>query len=160
MAMPAKSVTCATPGPGSQTVRSGGHVFVLSVGPSEMMYSSQQLRKMHPKSGEVMLGVHMQGSGMSNMSGRSSMSGMGGMSHLEVHICTRQGDKVVTAPPPTIMIVSGAKTQMVPVAEMEGIGEGLKDFHFGNNVQMMKGQRYTVRVTEATDHAVFHVTLG
>ena len=88
------------------------------------------------------------------------MSGMGEMSHLDVHICTRQGDKVVTAPSPTIMMASVAKSQMVPVAKMEGVGEGLKDFHFGNNVQMMKGQTYTVRVTEASDHAVFHVTPG
>ena len=49
---------------------------------------------------------------------------------------------------------------MVPVAEMEGVSEGRKDFHFGNNVQMMKGQTYSVRVTEASDHAVFHVTDG
>ena len=160
MAMPAKSVRCGSPGPGSQTVRAGSHVFILNVGPSETMYSSQQVRRMHPSTGEVMLGGHMQGSGMSHMSGGSSMSGMGGMSHLEVHICTRQGDKVVTAPPPTIMMVSGAKARMVPVAQMEGVGEGLKDFHFGNNVQLMKGRTYTVRVTEASDHAVFHVTPG
>ncbi len=160
MAMPARSVKCASPGPGSQTLRTGSHVFIVSVGPSETMYSSPQVRRMHPKSGEVMLGGHMKGSGISGMSGGSSMSGMGGMRHLEVHVCTRRGDKVVTAPPPTIMMVSGSKTQMVPVAEMEGVGEGLKDFHFGNNVQMMKGQTYTVRVTEASDHAVFHVTPG
>jgi tRNA A37 threonylcarbamoyltransferase TsaD len=85
---------------------------------------------------------------------------MGAASHLEVHICTRRSDKVVTAPPPTIMLVSGSKTQMVPVAEMEGVGEGLKDFHFGNNVQMIKGRTYTVRVTVGSDHAAFHVTPG
>lgn len=102
----------------------------------------------------------MQWSGMSNMSGGSSMSGMDGMSHLEVHICSRQGEKVITEPSPTIMLVSGSKAQMFPVAEIEGVGEGLKGFHFGNNVQMMKGQAYTVRVTEANDHAVFHVTPG
>jgi hypothetical protein len=53
------------------------------------------------------LGDHMQGSGVSNMSEGSSMSGMGGASH---HV------------------------QM-----------------------MMKGQSYTVRVTEGSDHAPFHV---
>lgn len=135
-------------------------MFILKVGPSEKMYSSQQVRRMHPTSGEVMVAGHMQGPAMGSMSGASSMSGMSGMSHLEIHICTRQGNKVVTAPRPTIMMASGSKTQMVPVAEMEGIREGLKDFHFGNNVQMMKGRTYTVRVTEANDHAVFHVTMG
>ena len=115
---------------------------------------------MHPKNGEVMVGGKMQGSSMGNMSGGASMSSMTRMSHLEVHICTRQGDKVVTAPPPTIMLTSGSKTTMVPVAEMEGIGAGLKDFHFGNNVRMMMGQAYRVEVTEAKDHVVFHVTPG
>jgi hypothetical protein len=43
---------------------------------------------------------------------------------------------------------------------MEGIGEGLKDFHFANNVQMMKGHTYTVRVTDASDRAVVHLTPG
>lgn len=124
------------------------------------MYSSQQVRRMHPKSGEVMVGGHMQASGMGSMSGGASMSGMARMNHLEVHICTRQGDKVVTAPAPTIMLTSGSKATMVPVAEMEGIGAGLKDFHFGNNVQLTKGRTYTVKVTEANDHAVFHVTPG
>lgn len=160
MSMRPASVTCVSPAPGSQTVKTGSHVFILSVGPSETMYSSQQVRRMHPKNGEVMLGGQMQGSGMGNMNGASSMSGMGAMRHLEVHVCTRRGEKVVTSPAPTIMMVSGSKTQMVPVAQMEGIDEGRKDFHFGNNVEMMKGQTYTVRVTEASDYAVFHVTAG
>src|SRR5207237_9058957 len=85
MAMPARSVTCASPGPGSQTVRTGSRVFILSLGPSETMYSSQQARRMHARNGEVMLGGHMWGSGMSHMGGGSSMAGMGGMSHLEAH---------------------------------------------------------------------------
>jgi hypothetical protein len=160
MAMPMASATCVSPASGSRTVKAGSHVFVVSMGPSETMYSSQQVHRMHPRSGEVMVGGRMEGSGMGTMSGGASMSGMTRTRHLEVHICTRRGDKVVTAPAPTIMMITGPKTTMVPVAEMEGIGAGLKDFHFGNNVRVSMGPVYTVRVTEGSDHAVFHVTPG
>jgi hypothetical protein len=113
---------------------------------------------MHPKSGEVMLGGHLQGSGMGNMSRRCLDVGHDSYEPSSRFMYARAGrDKVVTAPAPKITMVSGSKTQMVPVAEMEGVGEGLKDFPFGNNVQMMKDQIYTVRVTEASDHAVSHV---
>lgn len=158
MAMPASSVRCPPLSGGGQVAMTGTRVFILSVGPSQTMYSSQQIHRMHPKHGEVMVGGHMQGSGMGNMNGKSSMSGMGGMTrHLEVHICTRRGNKVVTKPAPKITLTSGARKTMVPVAEMEGIGDGMKDFHFGNNVHMTKGQTYTVQITEANDHASFRV---
>jgi hypothetical protein len=39
---------------------------------------------------------------------------------------------------------------MVSVAETAGVGEGLTDFQFGNNVQMMKGRSYTVRHRRST----------
>jgi hypothetical protein len=139
---------------------SGNHLFILSVGPTETMYSSQEVSKMHPRSGEVMLGGHMRGGSMNNMSGGTTMSGMGATRHLEVHICTRQGHKVVTGPPPTITLTSGRRAQEIPVVDMQGIGEGLNDFHFGNNVQLMRGQTYTVSVREANDHVVFRLTPG
>ncbi len=160
MAKPARSATCVSPGFGSQTVKTGRHVFILSVGPPEPMYSSRQARRMHPKRGEIMFMGHMQGPGMGDMSAGDSMAGMDAMRHLEVHICSRQGDKVVTAPLPTITLTSGSESQVVPVVEMEGIGEGLKDFHFGNNVQLMRGATYTVDVRETHEHVVFHVKLS
>lgn len=163
-AMPAMthpaSVACAPAPPGSHTVRTGSRVFILSVGPEERMYSPQQVRRAHPKGGEVMLSGHMQGSGMSGMSGGSSMSGMGAMRHLEVHVCTSHGRKVVTKPMPKIVLRNGQMTQMVPVATMEGVGRGTADLHFGNNVELEHGHVYTVEVTEGSDHVMFHFTAG
>lgn len=67
---------------------------------------------------------------------------------------------MVTSLEPTIMLTSGSKITMVPVAKMDGVGEGLRDFHFGNNVEMMRGQTYMVEVKEVHQRAVFHVTPG
>ena len=124
------------------------------------MYSPQQVRHVHPKGGEIMLSGHMQGSGMSGMSGGSSMSRMGAMKHLEVHICTRHGRRVVTSPMPKIMLTSGQVTHMIPVATMEGVRGGVADLHFGNNVELERGHVYRVDVTEGSDHAMFHFTAG
>ena len=153
------SVTCAAGATGSQTVTTSMLVFRLTVGASETMYSPQQVRTKQFKTGEVMVGGQMQGSGTSNMSGSSSMQGMGSIRHLEVHICQREGNKVVTGPIPTIKMTNGqGAAQTVPVAVMEGVGEGIKDLHFGNNVSMTAGRSYAITVTEAGDRAVFHVT--
>ena len=154
------SATCASGATGSQTVTTSMLVFRLTVGASETMYSPQQVRTKHVKTGEVMVGGQMQGSGTSNMSGSSSMQGMGSsMRHVEVHICQRAGNKVVTGPIPTIKMTNGqGAAQTVPVAVMEGVGEGIKDLHFGNNVSMTAGRSYAITVTEAGDRAVFHVT--
>ena len=113
---------------------------------------------MHPKHGEVMLAGRMRGSEMSGMNSGSAMRGMAATKHLEVHICSRTGGKVVTAPSPSIVMTSGRSMQTLPVAVMEGVGEGASDLHFGNNVQIQSGHAYVVRVTEGGEHAVFHFT--
>lgn len=46
----------------------------------------------------------------------------------------------------------------VPVTVMEGIGAGTADLHYGNNVAMPGGQRFTVTVTLKGQKAVFNVT--
>ncbi len=48
---------------------------------------------------------------------------------------------------------------MVPVATMEGIGEGVSDFHYGNNVELTTGHHITVTVTLNGQRAVFHTTV-
>ncbi|HET6871064.1 MAG TPA: hypothetical protein VFH80_34450, partial [Solirubrobacteraceae bacterium] len=98
MAQKTAPVSCAAPSAGSQTAMTASRVFTLSLGPAETMYSRQQVRRTHPKVGEVMLSGRMQGAGMSGMSSGSAMPGMAAMKHLEVHICTRNGRKVVTGP--------------------------------------------------------------
>lgn len=160
MAEKTAQVSCGVPSAGSQTVTTASHVFILSLGPQATMYSPQQVRRTHPMHGEVMLAGKMQGSAMKGMGGMNSggaMAGMTAMKHLEVHICSRKGRKVVMAPSPSIVMTSGRSMQTIPVATMEGVGEGVSDLHFGNNVRIQGGHAYAVKVTEGSDHAVFHL---
>ena len=43
---------------------------------------------------------------------------------------------------------------------MEGIGKGLADLHYGNNIQMSAGHSYTVKVNIKGETATFHVHLA
>jgi hypothetical protein len=148
-ARPASALTgCST----GQKLTTPSYVFALDIGPVETMYTPAQVKAKHPKTGEVMLSGTMSG-GMSGMSGSSQR-------HLEVHICTTAG-KVVTGAHPKI-VVSDPKsmTVTVPIATMEGIGEGVSDYHYGNNVELTAGHKITVTVTLNGQQAVFHTTVS
>jgi hypothetical protein len=140
----ASSGSCAS----GSVARQGPYVFALSIGPTETMYTPAEVKSKHPTSGEVMLAGTMVG-GMAGM----DMS-TGGQRHLEVHICST-GGTVVTGAHPSIT-VNGA---MVPVAVMEGVGEGVSDYHYGNNVNLKTGQKVTVVVKLNGRTAVFHTTV-
>jgi hypothetical protein len=133
-----------------KVVKTPGYVFALSIGPMETMYTPAQVKAKHPTGGEVMLAGKMVG-GMAGM----DMGGGGSRRHLEVHICTTAGT-VVKGAHPAIML-NGA---MVPVAVMEGVGEGASDLHYGNNVNLTTGQKVTVVVTLKGRKAVFHTTVS
>jgi hypothetical protein len=141
----AKSGSCAS----GTVARQGPYVFALSIGPMETMYTPAQVASTHPKSGEVMLAGKMVG-GMAGMDMTT-----GPQRHLEVHICKTAGGQVVTGAHPTIT-VNGA---MVPVAVMQGVGEGVADYHYGNNVNLKTGQKVTVVVKLNGQTAVFHATV-
>jgi hypothetical protein len=126
----------------------GPYVFALELGPMETMYTPAQVKAKHPTSGEIMLAGKMVG-GMAGMDMSS-----GGQRHLEVHICT-SGGTVVTGAHPTIT-VNGA---IVPTAVMEGIGEGVADYHYGNNVNLKPGQKVDVVVRLNGHTASFHTTV-
>ena len=138
-------------GSGAQSAVTASNRFVLRIGMPEQMYTPAQVKKMHPKHGEVML--------------RGRMNGMGGMSiggamrHLEVQICLRPGNTVITTANPTITVKDAASMGMatkVPVAVMQGVGAGTADLHYGNNVSMKPGHRYTIKVTVKGETAIFH----
>jgi hypothetical protein len=148
--------------------------MVLDVNPSEQMYTQAQVAAQHPMTGEVMLRgqmTDMSGTGSggsstttmmgatSTMTGATSTMPMGqttvpamdqaGIRHLEVHICSASTGLVVQDARPTITVVDHAKggmTDKVPVAVMQGIGAGVADLHYGNNVTLPAGHRYTVTV--------------
>lgn len=147
----ASAATGCKAAPGTQSGVTPSYRFALRVTMPEQMYTPAQVRKMHPKHGEVMLRGIMAMGGMS----------MGGMRHVEVQICSAKTRAVVTNASPTIVLVDNSSntTMKVPVAVMEGIGEGVADLHYGNNVTMSPGHRYTITVTLNGERAVFHTRL-
>ncbi len=94
---------------------------------------------------------------------QTATPGMGGayVRHLEVHICSRTTGKVVQNAQPTITVVdhtSKGMAERVSVAEMEGIGAGVADLHYGNNITMPAMHRYTVTVILNGQKAIFSFT--
>ena len=129
----------ATPHVTKQATAGPYHV-VFSLGPLEKMYTPAQVKRLHPKEGEVML------SGM--MAPRSSTKGMLTAHHLEVHIFTTRGGHVVTTAHVTITLTDlhTKTTTIVPIMTMQGLTSGRADFHYGNIVMLMT-EHYRVDVT-------------
>jgi hypothetical protein len=134
----------------SRHATTASYSLTLDVGPTETMYTAAQVKSMHPKSGEEMLGNGA-------MMGGMSMHGM--TRHLEVHIFSRASGKVLTDLMPAISVTdTSEKTMMMTklsVVEMEGIGEGLSDYHYGNNVTLTMGHLYVVVVKVGGQTATF-----
>jgi len=92
--------------------------------------------------------------------GTMAMGGMGMPTpnrHLELHVLDRRTGRVVADATVTItyqlmgaMGAMGNTPTRVPVAVMEGVGAGLADLHYGNNVAMPPGAyRVVARVAGA-----------
>ncbi len=151
------------------TATSPKYKMVLDVNPTEAMYTAAQVAAQHPTSGEMMLRGQMTnmsgagGSASTMMGSTSEMNGSGGANarHLEVHICSVSTGHVVQDAQPTITLVDHSSAGMVDkvsVAVMEGIGSGVKDLHYGNNVTMSAGHAYTVTVHLNGDTTTFNFT--
>jgi len=100
---------------------------------------------------------------MGKTSNTRMATGMGGtdVRHLEVHICSRSTGKVVQNAQPTITVVDHTTYAMadhVSVAAMEGIGAGVADLHYGNNITMPAMHRYAVTVILNGEKAIFDFT--
>lgn len=150
---PARSrlVTDCSAAAGVHIATTSMYRLALHVGMPEMMYTPAQVRKLHPKTGEVMLrGKMMMGMKMG-----------GSTRHLEVHVCLRKNRAVITNAHPTITLTDRTSKGMpmnISVAVMEGIGAGTADLHYGNNVPMPASHRFTVTVALKGQKAVFNVT--
>lgn len=132
----------------------GPYSLTLRIGPLEQMYTQNEARKKHPKSGEVMLRGTMAMGGM----------GMGGPMpnhHLELHVLMRSTKAVVTDAMVAITIetTAGKVLTHVPIAVMRGVTAGPSDTHYGNNVSLKDGT-YVVAVQVEHTSATFKVTLG
>jgi hypothetical protein len=133
----------------TRTATTVTYKLTLSVGPVETMYTEAEVKAKHPASGEVMVGSSM---GMDGMS-------MGAANrHLEVRVRSRATGKVVTNASPTIMLsdtTAMAMAEKVDAIAMEGIGEGVADLHYGDNVKVSAGHVYKVLVTVKGEKATF-----
>ena len=125
----------------------------LAVGPNETMYTQAQAKSMHLKSGEVMIGS-------TSMAPSMAMKGQN-LRHLELQVRSRATGAVVTnvTPQMTLTDTSGTGMSMsgtkVDAMAMQGIGKGLADRHYGNNVSLKLGDSYKLNVVVHGEKASF-----
>jgi hypothetical protein len=127
--------------------------LVAEFGGLQAMYTPAQASSRHPKTGEVMFGGSMtMPSDTTNISPD--------WHHLEVHIFDKATGNVVKTASPVLTVKSDTtgQSQLVPIVVMQGIVEGPSDYHFGNNVDLPKGE-YTVTVVIGSETASFDFNL-
>jgi predicted metal-binding membrane protein len=130
----------------------GPYRLTLSIGPAERMLTIAEAKRTHARSGEVML------DGM--MSGSPAMAGMQMLRHVEVHVVDRAMGMQVTNAQVKLQLVNPAgAAQNVSVMRMYGVQEGIKDLHYGANVNLSTGI-YTVRVRVNGHLKAFKVHVG
>ena len=134
-------------------VTTASYRLALVIGPREEMYLPSEVSARNIKKGQVMLGGEMVMMDQTPAGTR--------IYNLEVHICTKSG-AVVTKLKPTIVVndpKAKAMTTRVSVAMMASVAEGIRDYHYGNDVALTPGSRVTVTVTVKGQRAVFHATV-
>ncbi len=133
--------------------------LTLQIGPTETMYTEAEAKAKHPISGEIMLSGKMAGQMPGMGSARSGMMPMSGMRHVELHVYTLSTGKVLTDARVTIALTGADKKRhTVPIARMYGVGDGLADLHYGNNMAVDAGS-YAVDATVNGEAAHFSVTV-
>jgi hypothetical protein len=135
--------------------------LTLEVGPLQPMYTQAQASSQHPKAGEVMFtGQMVMPPGMAGMESMAGMTAPPGWHHLEVHFFDRTSGYPVKGLDPVITITSlgGGQAQTVPIVTMQGLNEGARDFHYGNNVELPPG-RYRVTATAGDETGTFDITV-
>lgn len=123
--------------------------LVAEIGGLQAMYTPAQAASDHPKTGEVMFGGSMtMPPDVSNASPD--------WHHLEIHVFDKKTGNVVKTENPMLTVKndSTGQTQQVPIVVMQGIVEGPGDYHYGNNVDLPKGE-YTVTVVIGSETASF-----
>jgi hypothetical protein len=132
----------------------------LEVGPLQPMYTTQQQQSQHPKVGEVMFtGQMVMPPGMAGM---QSMAGMSAPNwyHMEVHYYDKSTGFPVKGLDPVVTVTNAAtgQSQTLPIVTMQGLNEGARDFHYGNNIELPKGQYHVTTVANGqTDSFDFTV---
>src|SRR5215813_10121846 len=117
----ARETGTAGPCASGNVATTASYRMALAIGHQEEMYLPSEVKARHIKEGEIMLGGEM-----TMVDKRPGTK----IYHLEVHICTKQTDAVVTKLTPLIVASGpavGATNMKVPSAIMVGIGEPLSD---------------------------------
>ena len=149
--------------PGQMMGATSGEVMV-SGGPmssSRMSNSSSSSSSMGSSSGMGMGSSSSMGAG-SGMGSSSSMStdmdqGMGVNHHLEIHIMRNDDNSVVSDVTPVIRVTdksTGISRDLPEVMGMYGVGMGMGDFHYGQNVWLPDGT-YTITAMIGAESVVF-----
>ncbi len=123
--------------------------LVAEIGGLQAMYTPAQVSRQLPKTGEVMFGGSMtMPPDATNVSPD--------WHHLEVHVFDKQTGNVIKTANPVLTVKNDAtgQTIQVPIVVMQGIVEGPNDIHYGNNVDLPKGE-YTVTVVIGSETASF-----
>jgi hypothetical protein len=131
----------------------------VQVGGMEPMYTPAEVAKNHPKRGEIIFQGQMQMP--PGMEGMTNTSYPPGWRHLEVHTFDKKTGNVVKTVMPQITVTNKVtgQVQNVPVVTMQGLADGVGDFHYGNNVLMPNGA-YTVSVVVNGESANFNFAVS
>jgi len=140
--------------PLKQQAQTAHYRLELQIGPTEKMFTPEEVAAKHPTEGEVMAG------GAMSMGMASMAMDMGDTRHLEVHIYSLATGAVVTDAKVGIVLrgTSSKKAKMVSATKMYGIKEGPSDTHYGDNVNLPSGN-YAVEVTVNGEKASFKITI-
>jgi hypothetical protein len=127
--------------------------LVTEIGGLQTMYTPAQAASQHPKSGEEMFGGTM-------VMPSDTTNPSPDWHHLEVHVFDRKTGDVAKSTSPVISVTnrSTGQLQQVPIVVMQGIVEGPGDYHYGNNVDLPKGE-YTVTVVIGSETANFDFSI-
>ena len=125
---------------------------MLTLGMPEHIWTPAQAKMMRPKTGELVLNGPMD----------QAMPMGATQRELEVHISSRATGDTVAGASPTITVtdasVQNQSTVTVPVDELEGVRAGADDLHYGNNIDLVAGDTYTVIVTLNGQRAVLRAS--
>lgn len=132
---------------GTTSVETPHYIVVLVTGPPEATAGASAA-----SAGEVVL------------SGALTTASGPGATHLELHICDRATGAVVTNLHPVVTLRNTSTDSpdvTLPVAVMEGSGQGVNDLHYGNNVLLQGGDAYAITVRIAAgDEVTLHYALA
>lgn len=131
----------AAPAPGAEhgivlTRSVGSYLVVMDLVPAEPMWTADQARTLLPSEGEIVL------------RGTPAPAHGAHARHLEVHVYDlRTGEPVVDVTPTlTLVDHTAGRTEAVDATLMHDLALGPRDAHFGTNLALPAGHRFTVRV--------------